>query len=130
MNIIFIALGGAIGALLRYYVAVLITKNVIGSFPWPTLTVNLIGSLIIGVMWGIAEQSNLSVYIKSFIFVGLLGAFTTFSTFSLDIFNLIRKNEMETAVMYAMISVVLGIFMVGGGYFLAKKIIHLINLWF
>jgi len=123
MQVISIIIGGILGALLRYFVSLNVAKTVSGHFPWPTLTVNLIGSFFIGLLWGFFENSNASVYVKSFVFVGFLGSFTTFSSFSLDIFNLIRRNDFSAATLYWLISTTLGVLFAGIGYVIAKKIL-------
>jgi len=123
MQVISIIIGGILGALLRYFVSLDVAKTVSGHFPWPTLTVNLIGSFFIGLLWGFFENSNASVYVKSFVFVGFVGSFTTFSTFSLDIFNLIRRNDFSAATLYWLISTTLGVLFAGIGYVIAKKIL-------
>lgn len=130
MQIVSIITGGIIGALLRYYVSVGIAKNMSGFFPWPTFIVNITGAFFMGFLWGLMEHSNVSTYVKSFTFVGLLGSFTTFSTFSLDIFNLMRRNEYSAASLYWLLSTVTGVLFVGLGYFLSKKVLHLLNAWF
>ena len=81
MQVISIIIGGILGALLRYFVSLNVAKTVSGHFPWPTLTVNLIGSFFIGLLWGFFENSNASVYVKSFVFVGFLGSLPHFPHF-------------------------------------------------
>jgi CrcB protein len=130
MQFVSIAIGGIFGAALRYYLSVGVARNMSGFFPWPTFIVNFIGSFFIGFLWGLLEHSNASTYVKSFTFVGLLGSFTTFSTFSLDIFNLLRKGDYSAATLYWLLSTILGVLAVGLGYFLSKKVLHLINMWF
>ncbi len=129
MQVISIIIGGIIGALLRYFVSLNVSKTVAGHFPWPTLTVNLVGSFFIGFLWAFFENSSASAYVKSFVFVGFLGSFTTFSTFSLDIFNLMRRNDYTAATLYWLLSTVLGVLFAGIGYFIAKKILKYLEMW-
>jgi len=94
-NLLLIGLGGFMGALLRYSVSGLIqnlSKSM--SFPYGTLFVNLLGCLLIGALSQVAEiRGVISPEARSFIFIGLLGAFTTFSTFGNDTLNLFRDGD-------------------------------------
>ena len=85
-----IAAGGGLGAILRYLVSGVTYRYFSGGFPWGTLSVNLIGSLIIGLLWGMFETVSISPNIRLFLFIGILGSFTTFSAFSLENFHLVR----------------------------------------
>ena len=88
-----IASGGAIGALLRYVVSAFTHTILNADFPWGTLSVNLIGSLIIGSLWGLSETVLLSQNVRLFLLIGVLGSFTTFSSFTLENFTLLRDGE-------------------------------------
>ena len=105
MNLLFaIAAGGALGALLRYGLAGLIQKAVGSPFPWGTVTVNVIGSLMMGVCWEYLFRSPASPALRGFIVVGFLGAFTTFSTFSLETVLLARLHDMHAALLNVFVS--------------------------
>jgi CrcB protein len=127
MKIILIGLGGAIGAILRYIVSGLDYKYSYGIIPVSTLAVNLSGSLVIGFLWGFLEQFAVSSNIRMFIFIGILGGFTTFSTFALENFNLIRDGEKNIAVLNILLSNVLGIALVFAGYFLARSVFNFLK---
>ncbi|MGM0367527.1 MAG: fluoride efflux transporter CrcB [Actinomycetota bacterium] len=86
-------MGSGIGALLRYLVSGVIQKSTSGIFPAGTLAVNIIGALLIGFLWELFQNIIIPTNIRMFIFIGLFGAFTTFSTFSLETSNLIRKRK-------------------------------------
>jgi len=88
-----ISLGGALGALLRYWVSGLSYRFFGFSFPWGTLAVNCLGAFVIGFLWIWFESVLVSVQLRLFIFVGILGALTTFSTYSLETLNLFREGE-------------------------------------
>ena len=94
-NLLLIGLGGFLGALLRYSVSGVVQgwfKSL--TFPYGTLAVNLLGCLVIGVLSQVAESRGfISAEARSFVFVGLLGAFTTFSTFGDDTVSLFREGE-------------------------------------
>ncbi|MFA6282099.1 MAG: fluoride efflux transporter CrcB [Candidatus Omnitrophota bacterium] len=127
MKIILIGVGGAIGSILRYVVSGLDYKFSYGIFPISTLVVNLSGSLVIGLLWGLFEQVAVSSNIRMFIFMGILGGFTTFSTFALENFNLLRDGEKNIALLNVLISSVFGILFVFIGYALAKFAVGLLK---
>lgn len=118
-----IAVGGAVGALLRYWISGATYRFFSGDFPWGTLAVNLIGSLVIGLIWGISETVAVSQNMRVLIFIGVLGSFTTFSTFSLENFHLLRDGEYWFAIGNIMASVVLGMALVFAGFFVSKSIL-------
>ncbi len=124
-NIIFIALGGAVGTVCRYVMSGLDYRFSGGVFPFSTFLINLIGSLVIGLLWGLFERSTLSPNIRMFIFIGILGGFTTFSTFSLETFNLLRDGEMRIAVWNIILTNVVGVALVFVGYSISRYIINL-----
>ena len=115
-----IALGGAAGALLRYGVSGLISRSFSGGFPLGTLTVNLIGSFLIGLIWGVLEIATISQNLRLFLLIGLLGSFTTFSTFSLENFSMIRDGEYWLVLCNVALSVVLGVMFVFIGFFVSR----------
>ena len=110
-QVIFIGLGGFAGAIARYALAGLVqdlTQNF--SFPYGTLTVNLTGSLVIGLLSYLAEARGfLSGEARSAVFIGLLGGFTTFSTFVNESFLLLREGENLPAAINIVAQVVLGL---------------------
>jgi len=115
-----IAGGGALGALMRYAVSGL-THTFFGeTFPWGTLMVNLVGSFLIGVGWAISERIPHSPHLIPFLFIGLLGAFTTFSTYALESFNLIRDGEFKLGVLNMAASNIVGLLVVFLGFVCAR----------
>lgn len=126
MNIFLIAVGGALGALLRYLSLQLIvrTVNFASAFPVGTFFVNVVGSLAAGIVYYFAIK-NFDVFdlrLKNFLLVGFLGGFTTFSAFSLDIFRLVLVGHNLQAFVYALSSVVFAILALFFGFYLAKMI--------
>ncbi|MDP8298137.1 MAG: fluoride efflux transporter CrcB [Candidatus Orphnella occulta] len=115
-----IAFGGAAGALLRYGVSGLISRSFSGGFPLGTLAVNLIGSFLIGLIWGVLEIATISQNLRLFLLIGLLGSFTTFSTFSLENFSMIRDGEYWLVLCNVALSVVLGVMFVFIGFFVSR----------
>lgn len=104
-HLLIIALSGGLGTLLRYGALTWVgTKN----FPWGTLTVNVVGSFIMGVVFVlITEKGLINPAFKPYVMTAFLGAFTTFSTFSLDTFQLIESGQISSALLYILGSVVL-----------------------
>ena len=101
--IISIFAGGGLGALLRYGVISNIGKIIPSTFPYGTLTVNILGALLIGIVYSLLSQKiSISENLKLFITVGFLGGFTTFSTFNLDFFQLIESSKIAAAMIYAL----------------------------
>ncbi len=107
-NLLLIACGGAGGAVCRYLLMNLINSWHHVRFPFGTLTVNIIGSFFIGIMYVlIAERLSLHPDWRNVVMVGFLGAFTTFSTFSLETITLLEHGEIATALSYVASSLVL-----------------------
>ncbi len=127
IKIILLAAGGAAGTVLRYILSGLTYRVLDGAFPWGTLLVNLAGSFIIGLLWGFFEIQNLSPNMRNFIFIGVLGGFTTFSTFALESFNLLRDGEVRLLLLNLLASNIFGIALVFTGILLSKYIISLIR---
>ena len=121
-KILAVAFGGSIGAVARYLFYVFYDKTVSGSFPWATITVNLIGSFLIGFLWGTFDRYYLSPGVRLFIFVGLLGSFTTFSTFAFDIFSMSKEGNVRMIITYILTTNIIGISLAFAGYYLSKYI--------
>lgn len=106
--ILAVALGGAIGAIGRHYVTRQFMHVMGTGFPWGTLAVNILGSLVMGILVEVmALRWSVGLETRGFIITGVLGAFTTFSTFSLDFAILYERGEVYLAVGYAAVSVTL-----------------------
>ena len=105
-----IALGGALGALGRHFVAGQVMKLAGGAIPWGTVTVNVLGSFVMGALVAaMALKWSLGPELRAFLTVGILGAFTTFSTFSLDVALLTERGQIGAAFFYVAVSVMLSI---------------------
>ena len=105
-----VAGGGAIGALARYLVASQMLRLMGPNFPWGTLTVNVLGSFAMGVLIALfAFRLNVSPELRAFLVIGILGGFTTFSAFSLDVSVLIERKDLLQAFLYIAGSVIFSI---------------------
>ncbi len=116
-----VAAGGAVGALGRYFVMVGIGAVGVIHFPIGTIVVNVIGSFLLGAL---VEASALVISVgpetRAFLVVGVLGAFTTFSTFSMDVIALVQRHDMMPAAAYIVASLVLGV----GAFFAAMRLVR------
>tara|TARA_B100000427_G_scaffold261432_1_gene225971 strand:- start:159 stop:536 length:378 start_codon:yes stop_codon:yes gene_type:complete len=125
MKLLFaVAMGGAVGAMGRFLV-----MNAVGSamghgFPWGTFAVNLIGSFILGALIEVsALHWSPSPEVRAFLVVGMLGAFTTFSTFSLDSYTLIERGQFGPVAAYIAGSVVMGVLGLWAGMSLFRQVL-------
>ncbi len=119
---LFVMLGGALGASARYALSEAIYAWVGVSFPWATLCVNSLGSFFMGFLWSLFQTTALPGSWRVFALVGFLGSFTTFSTFSFENLELMRNNEHHLALINMVISVVGGLILVYLGFLAGKQI--------
>jgi len=113
---LFIAIGGALGAVGRYWLMLTVERLNPGPFPAGTFIVNVLGSLLIGVLFVVlSEKIQLAAHLRPLLMIGFLGALTTFSTFSLDAFLLIEQGHIATAVTYLLASVLVCLLAVSAG---------------
>lgn len=121
-NIIAVFVGGGLGAVLRFLVSCL-AKALFQMSILGTLTVNLLGCFIMGYVFGLTldKLQTVSPFLKLFITVGFLGGLTTFSTFSLEGFELIKSGKYGIALMYVIGSCILGLLLVFAGYTWARS---------
>ncbi|MCD1632183.1 fluoride efflux transporter CrcB [Martelella mediterranea] len=118
-----VAAGGALGSVGRHFVGVLATRMGAITFPWGTLAVNIIGSLLIGLLVeAVARVLNESAEARMFIVIGFLGGFTTFSSFSLDAMNMIERGDVLPAIAYVIGSVAIGLGAVWAGLAIGRLV--------
>lgn len=120
-SLLIVGLGGFIGTIARFAVSRYFQENVSSIFPWSTFIVNIVGCLIIGLIYGASEKSDfLSPDVQLFLAVGICGGFTTFSALSNDSFLLLRNNEFFRFALYTSLSFFVGLLAVYFGRFIAK----------
>ena len=127
LNILAIMAGGSIGAACRHGMFLFVQRFAGPVFPAGTLAVNLLGSFLIGFIWCLFDETHWSHEWRLFVFTGLLGGFTTFSTFTRETFQLFRAGAWKTALLYATFSNIFGILLVFCGIILCKQIILMLR---
>ena len=111
-----VALFGAAGSVLRYSLYLITPRFFYLNFPVSTVLVNLLGSFFIGVCISLFDKSIITENIRIYIAIGLLGGFTTFSTFSMDLFNLLNKSLYIEMISYLVLSIFGGVLLFFAGY--------------
>jgi fluoride exporter len=122
-KIIFVGVGGALGAVARYLINLSPLANAGGKFPLPTFIINVTGSFLVGFLFVMfTERFEVSENVRLALAVGFLGAFTTFSAFELEIFVLMRDRQVLTAFAYLALSVLTGFVGVLAGVALGRRV--------
>jgi len=120
-TILYIAIGGAIGSVLRFLTTVLVSKFWSNQFPLATFIINVLGCFLVGLFFGILAKNNLTeTNLKWFLLTGFCGGFTTFSAFGMENYNLFQNNNSLLAFGYIGLSILLGLFAVWFGLFISK----------
>ena len=120
-SILIVGLGGFIGTVMRFLISRYFQINYTTVFPWGTFLVNIIGSFIIGIFFGVSEKENImSPEWRIFLTVGVCGGFTTFSSLSNEAFILLQNKEMLRFALYSGLSFFLGILAVYFGRLIIK----------
>jgi CrcB protein len=108
MKLVLIALGGALGAVSRFVLSSLIQSNNSSDFPFGTFSVNILGCLFIGIAWAGLSSQEQNLW-TPFVMTGILGGFTTFSTFGLESIQLWQTGKITTLVAYVLLSNIVGL---------------------
>lgn len=124
MSYLFVFLGGGIGSVLRFYLSsVVYTPINVGRFPLKTFFVNMLGCLAIGFFSALFVSMSVRAEVKNFLVAGFCGGFTTFSTFSRETYDLWASGHVSVAIIYSVVSVVLGALLVWLAYGVAGRIV-------
>lgn len=122
LNVVAVALGGALGALARYWLSGSVYQHLGSGFPYGTLAVNVLGSLAMGVVFVLVQERGLPEPWRLAVAIGLLGAFTTFSTFSVDTLALLEQGATGRALAYVASSVALCLLAAAGGVWAMRSL--------
>jgi CrcB protein len=122
-NIFLIAIGGALGSISRYGCQKWMYHHYLHPFPFATFVVNVAGSLLIGLLFGLIEKNNFpSPEWRILLITGFCGGYTTFSTFSFETLSLLREGQYVYASLYVLLSVLIGLLAVWAGVFIIKAL--------
>ena len=120
---ILVALAGLVGTLFRYWLSGFVARQYGETFPWGTMVVNLVGCFLAGAVFYLTEERFLiSPTIRTIILIGFLGGFTTFSSYGLQTFTLLRDGEFGLATLNVAASNIFGLLMVWTGYVACKAL--------
>ena len=121
-NVLLVMIGGAVGAGMRYAVGRATLRMFGPHFPWGTLSVNLLGGLLMGVLAGIAVRHGTNEPLHLLLGVGVLGGFTTFSAFSLEGYTMLQRGDTGLFLGYAALSLAGSILLLAAGLWLVKTL--------
>lgn len=123
MGLIWVMIGSAVGGGCRYLLSKAITENVSGSFPWGTFAVNMIGCLVIGLLFGLIDRGiTITPQMRALLITGFCGGFTTFSTFAHENYLLFNDSRFWLLFLYAVASFALGLLLAHAGHALARAV--------
>ena len=117
-------IGGGLGSVGRFLLSGAVQRSVGGIFPWGTIAVNGLGALAIGAVWAAAGRYDLAPGVRVFIFVGIFGGFTTFSSFSLETLNLFREGAWRAGFGNIVLSNLACLVAVAAGFFIMRAVLR------
>ena len=115
-----IGIGSFIGGVSRYLISLFIQNKILSTFPYGTLAVNITGCFLIGLVYGLSEKGNINGEWRLFLATGILGGFTTFSSFSNETVSMLRDAQYWQAFSYVGFSIIIGLAATFGGILLIK----------
>lgn len=123
MRLFLVLIGGGLGSAARYLTSTFMAEHFGGAFPWGTFTVNVLGAFVIGLVATLADERGvIAPQTRLFLVVGILGGFTTFSSFSLESWRLAEQGELRAAALNVLGNVTLSLVAVFLGIFVARSI--------
>jgi CrcB protein len=123
VNVLYVALGGALGSVARYLLSIAVHRYTAAGFPYGTFTVNIVGCAAFGLIIGFAEHRiDLTPAVRAFFLVGILGGFTTFSAFTFDTLELLRTAAFFRAAFNVLGQITFGLAALWLGYLVAKLV--------
>jgi len=120
IKLLLVGLAGLVGTLSRYWLSGAVSRRYGDAFPFGTLLVNLLGCFLVGLLFYFFQERSVNETLRSVILIGLLGGFTTFSSFGLQTFTMLQDGEFGLAALNIAASNLIGLFLVWAGYTLAK----------
>jgi CrcB protein len=120
--VVCVALGGAFGSVLRYFIGVLAAQRWGDAFPWGTLSVNLLGSFLFGVLWGLGPGLSSSALLRALLLSGVLGGFTTFSSLMFDSVRLLELGRAGAGLANLALQNVFGVGLLALGLWLGRQL--------
>ena len=121
-SLILVALGGGVGSALRFLISKIVQDNIVGFFPYPTMVVNILGCLLIGLFYGLSSRGNLGGdSARLLLTTGLCGGFTTFSTFSMQSVTLLQQGRYGAAALYILGTVLVCVLFAALGCYVGGK---------
>ena len=121
--LLFVGVGSCFGGVLRYLLTQVVQFKTASVLPFGTFVVNILGCFLIGLVFGLSEKTSLPQEIRTLLTTGLLGGFTTFSSFSYETIGLLRNGQWGFALAYVLTSVILGLLVTFIGITIAKYLI-------
>ncbi|HEY3289698.1 MAG TPA: fluoride efflux transporter CrcB [Anaerolineae bacterium] len=122
-RVLLILIGGGIGAVMRYWLSLLVLQYSGPTFPMGTLVVNLSGSFIIGILAGVFERTVVPPDLRAFLQTGVMGGYTTFSSFGLETTQLLRSGELSLATVNVLASNLGGLALVFAGFAVSQFVL-------
>lgn len=129
MNIVMVFLGGAFGSVARYLMSVAVTRATEGGvvFPFGTLSVNLAGALLAGILWGIGSETIVKPEMRLLLMTGFLGGFTTFSAFAAETYGLFSDGQWKEGILNMLANTVGTVLLVAAGIMLVKYVFQIVR---
>ena len=124
MKILLLSVGAVSGALLRYWLSGIVVTKKLAVMPIGTVIVNISGCFVFGMLLAFMEKFEVISEVRTMLFIGLLGSYTTFSSFAFEAFEMMRQKEILFSAVYVLISVIGGLLFFIAGYFLIKLILR------